>query len=87
MKLIRIQEALLTPDLLTTPHQTPYHQTSACSPGQILPFKYIYIYQHSRRVPDRLKPWPMKIRNQKISKQENQKYGLHQEHFKTVIKV
>ena len=49
--------------------------------------KNIYIYQHSRRVPDRLKPWPMKIRNQKISKQENQKYGLHQEHFKTVIKV
>ena len=42
MKLIRIQEALLTPDLLTTPHQTPYHQTSACSPGQILPFK-LYI--------------------------------------------
>jgi hypothetical protein len=29
----------------------------------------------------------MKIRNQKISKQEIQKYGLHQEHFKTVIKV
>ena len=35
--------------------------------------KNIYIYQHSRRVPDRLKPWPMKIRNQKISNQENSK--------------
>ena len=34
--------------------------------------KNIYIYQHSRRVPDRLKPWPMKIRNQKIS---NKVYG------------